>query len=245
MLESLIGRASRSRALATNAIRALLAVVFVASPTQGELLREPRPLAGIDSVVLNAIGDLEIVQGATESLVIEAEPRVLRRIATCVDRRTLTIETKGGFSTRERARFVLHVKTLTAIESGGSGSIHAGTINAERMRVTASGSSDVKIDELTAHMLDVDASGTSTIAIGGGSVDQARLRIAGAAGYTTPRLRVGEADVDAEGSADVVAFIDKSLSVAVGGAARVTYRGNPRLTQQVDGASIVVREQGD
>ena len=235
---------ARRRAVARRVVQAIVAVAFIASPTYGELLREPRALVGVDRVVLATAGDLEITQGSDESLIVEAEPRVLQRITTRVDGTTLTIDTNGrGFVTREPVRFVLRVKRLEAIESVASGSVHVGTLNTDQMRISLNGATDIRIDALTARTLTVDASGAGSIAIDAGRVEHASLHIKGSVEYAAPRMHAREATIDVDGSADVTTAVDKSLSVTVRGAARVAYSGNPKLVERIEGAGVV--EQRD
>src|SRR5512134_146274 len=91
-----------------------LALGLASSPSHAESAREPRPVSGIDRVVLRTVGDLEITQGAEEALVVEAEPRVLRRITTEVSGRTLTIDIQGSVSTRQPIRYLLRLKNASA-----------------------------------------------------------------------------------------------------------------------------------
>ena len=61
------------------------------------VVTEEREVEGFREVVFAAIGELMVEQGSTESLVIEAESNVLRRIRTEVRGETLHIEMQSTF----------------------------------------------------------------------------------------------------------------------------------------------------
>lgn len=235
----------RNRAFARFASASAIALGLAASSAwSAELARDPRPVSGIDRVVLRTVGNLEIRQGAEEALVVEAEPKVIARITTKMSGGTLTIDSSGGgFSTREPVRFVLQVKRLGAIESSASGSIHATALTADRLQLALSGSGEMRIDELTARTLSVEGSGAGTITIGPGHVDRAEIRMSGSGEYAAPELRAIDARVDVDGSAEAVVAVDRSLAASVGGAGRIGYRGNPALTRRVGGAGSIEREE--
>ncbi len=96
----------------------------------GNIVTETRAISNVNSLAFSGLGEIIIVQGGSESLVIEAEDNIMPHIRTDVRSGVLQI----GF---ERAnwqnviiptktiRFTLSVKDLTAIESSGLGSIQA------------------------------------------------------------------------------------------------------------------------
>ena len=88
-----------------------------------DVARESRSVAGFDRVELRAIGELVIDQGATESLVIEAEKSLVPKISTEVKGGTLYFDfTERQISTQKPIRYFLTIKNLTSVTSVGSGS---------------------------------------------------------------------------------------------------------------------------
>ena len=120
-----VATAKSNRHAANIALAVAFSLALAASPSYAELARQDRAVASIDRVVLRAAGELEIMQGSEESLVVETEPRLLPEVDATVDHGTLTIDLKAdNIRTREPLRYVLHVKRLEAIEIAGSGKIH-------------------------------------------------------------------------------------------------------------------------
>ena len=235
-------RRRRKQLVARVTVRVALALAVAASPSYAELAREPRPLGPIDHVALKTVGDLEIAQGTEESLVVEAEPKVLARIRTTVSNGTLTIDTNGSFSTREPVRYVLKVTRIAAIETSSTGSIHATPLAAEKLRLVVSGSGEMRIDGVNAAALSVDASGAGTIAVASGKVDRATIRLTGAAEYVAPHLQTREASIDADGSAQAIVAVEKSLAVSARGSAQVGYSGSAVVTENLEGVAWLQRK---
>ena len=114
----------------------------------GRVMQEKRDVQGFSQVRLASVGDLNIVQGDSESLTVEAEDNILPRIQTVVEGGTLVIRTERGVSLSPTAtiRYTLVVRELTDLELSGSGNIRTAPIRSQDLRVRISGSGDVRLD---------------------------------------------------------------------------------------------------
>jgi hypothetical protein len=196
---------------------------------------EVRDVRDFQEVALEGVGTLVIAQGDTESLTIDAEPKVLRRIETEVVNGKLTIRPDRSFKTREPITYSLTVKQLTGIELAGAGRVEAAQLSADQFRIAANGAGAVAIDNLTANTLDVTAAGNVQAALAG-TVDSQTVVISDAAKYAAANLTSRLASVTASGAAQIAVNVSESLDAHVSGAARVEYSGDPDLTEDVSGA---------
>lgn len=101
----------------------------------GDTARESRPISGVNQVVLRGVGDLILTQSDLESLVVEAEPKLLPRISTEVRSGVLYLDfNEKQISTRHPIRFYLSVINLHRIQSEGSGEIQSGKLRVGYLR---------------------------------------------------------------------------------------------------------------
>jgi hypothetical protein len=196
---------------------------------------EARDVSDFQEVALEGVGTLMIEQGATESLTIEAEPKVLKRIETEVHNGRLTIRPDRSFKTREPITYFLTVKQLTGLELAGAGRIEVAQLSTDQLRVNGSGAGAVIMDNLTANSLEVTASGNVQAELAG-SVDSQTVSISDAATYAAAELRSRLASVTASGASQVTVNVTEGLDARVSGVARVEYIGDPAVTEDVSAA---------
>lgn len=204
-------------------------------PVADDLRGEVRDVRDFQEVSLEGVGTLIIEQGDTESLTIEAEPRVLNRIETVVRDGKLIIRPDRSFETREPITYFLTVEELSGIELAGAGRIEASQLSADQFRLTGSGAGTVVIDELIANELDVMASGNLKAELAG-AVDTQTVTVSDAGSYAAADLSSRVASITASGASQAIINVSESLDASVSGAARVEYIGDPAVTQDVSAA---------
>ena len=197
-----------------------------------------RPVSGFDRVSLQGVGTLVIEQGDTESLTIDAEPRVLRRIETEVQDGTLYIRPDRGFKTREAITYSLTVDDLTGIELSGAGQVQAQRLETDDFSLNVSGAGSVAIDELVAETLGVEATGNASITLGG-SVDSQTVTFGQAGTYDAANLESRVATVTVDGAAQAIVNVSESLEASASGASNIVYYGNPSVSESTSGVGRV------
>ena len=201
---------------------------------------EVREVRDFQEVSLEGIGTLLITQGETESLTIEAEPKVLDRIATEVRRGKLTIRPARSFKTDKPVIYHLTVKQLSSIELSGAGRVEADSLTADQLRLSVQQGGAVSIADLTANALEVDAQGNAQIELAG-AVDQQTVSLTGAGAYAAAELASRVASVSVDGAAQATVNVSERLQASAGGASKVMYIGNPQIQQQTSAAGSVVK----
>jgi Putative auto-transporter adhesin, head GIN domain/SnoaL-like polyketide cyclase len=207
----------------------------VEEPVTEDERGEVRDVRDFQEVALEGVGTLMIEQGDTESLSIQAEPRVLRRIETAVSNGRLTIRPDRSFTTREPITYFLTVKQLTGIELAGAGRIEAGQLSTDQLLLNGRGAGAVIIDDLIANTLEVTASGNMQAELAG-AVDSQTVTLSDAAGYSAANLSSRIASITASGASHAIVNVSESLDARVSGASRVEYIGAPAVTQDVSAA---------
>jgi hypothetical protein len=217
-----------------GAIGAAAAVPPTEEPVTDDGRGEVREVSDFQEVALEGVGTLLIEQGETESLTIDAEPKVLQRIETEVSNGRLTIRPDRSFETSEPITYHLTVKQLIGIALAGAGRVEAAQLSSDQFRIDGSGAGAIVIDNLTANTLGVTAAGNVQAELAG-TVDSQTVTVSGTARYAAGDLVSRLASVTASGTAQATVNVSESLDAHVSQAARVEYIGDPAVTEDVSG----------
>jgi hypothetical protein len=205
---------------------------------------ETRSVADFDEVVFAVPGEVSINQGPRETLTLEAEPAVLRKITTEVRGRRLLIGlAPGRIETQQPIRMKLGVRTLRAFESRTAGAISIGPLSSDTLALVLAGGSAIHLDRLdNALSLDVRITGAGEVAVGGGTVTAQKVAITGMGTYTAPKLASERAEVAIDGQGEVQLAASTTLAVRIGGMGNVRYRGNPAVTRSIRGIGSIEKD---
>jgi hypothetical protein len=204
----------------------------------GVTVSETREVSNFDRVELKSIGELTIIQGEPESLTIEAESNIVRRIQTEVWGGTLTIEFTGGglgdVIPTESIRYELTMKDISGIKLSGAGRIYSASIATRNLDLDVSGVGDVIIDNLEANDLDVDLTGAGTIDVAGKIGDQ-EIKLSSVGNYSAGGLESNRARVTLSGAGTATLWVTEELDVGISGVGSVDYYGDPVVSQDISG----------
>ncbi len=209
-------------------------------PALPETGGESRDVRDFQEVELQGIGTLRLTQADTESLTIEAEPRLLRRIETTVRNGRLIIRPTRPIRTHEQIIYNLTLKQLTALDISGAGQAEAAQITGDRIHLGLSGAGAIAINALTATTLDVAVSGNGVCALTG-TVDSQTVVLSGASRYEAADLASNVGSVVVQGAAKATVRVSGTLNVQISGAGQVDYIGDPAITQQITGVGRLTK----
>ncbi len=199
---------------------------------------EVREVRDFQELEVQGTGTVVLRQGDVESLTIEAEEKVLNRIASEVRRGRLTISPSRSFNTKEPITYYLTAPRLTYIALSGSTRLEADAFTADQLQMTLEGTASVAIANLTAQVLDVEAIGSGRIDLAG-TVDQQTVSIGGTGTYNAAELASRVAGVSVDGTAQATVNVSESLNASASGTGRVMYVGNPEVQEQTSGVGSV------
>ena len=201
-----------------------------------------REVSDFQELELDGIGTLILQQGDVESLTIEAEEKVLNRIATEVRRGQLVIQPDRSFRTDEPVTYYLTARRLTSIDVSGSARVEGTDFTADTLHLSATGSSAIAISNLTVTALDVEGSGSAGFELGG-TVDEQKVALNGTGTYAAQNLASRVATVVTDAASQAVVQVSESLSASAGGASHITFLGNPQVQQQTSAAGRITQVQ--
>lgn len=238
--------------LVVFAVPVLAAVVATgyAPPAAGEdSQQETRALSGFRRIDINGQVNVTLVQGATESVTIDAPPASLARIHTEVHGETLVVDVSESrsvwqwFSGRSAGRtpnVTIRLRELDRLEAAGAVTVDAASLRSNSLVLDLAGACTLKFADLQATSLRLDGSGAIKIDIGG-KVARQKVDLSGASSYQAEGLLSSDAVVDVSGAGKAVVNASNSLAVEISGAGKVEYLGDPQLKQSISGFGKVTR----
>lgn len=219
----------------------LTAARFISSEADAaDVVRQERPVAAFDRVVVSGAFDVAITQGTREQLYVTAEPRLMDKIVTRIEKRALIIEAVGSFNTDKTLRVDVTLRELRHLEASGSVDIKIDKLRAGALEIALSGSAGLKAGRLALDSLNLQISGSASAQLGGSTGSQV-VQLKGSADYQAEGLDSASARVAASGSATAAVKVRESLEANLSGSADLTYFGNPKVRQSVGDAASLER----
>jgi len=214
----------------------------------GPVETEHRSLPPFRRIVVDGFAEVTLVQGGAESASVSAPSSQLSSFRTEVSDGTLTVVNTqarsgwGAFFGRgaRHARVTVTFRDLESIDTSGAVKVRADRLRTEHLTLTGSGATYVRIADLDAKSLAVSGSGAMKVELGGRATEQ-KIDLSGAADYRAADLASDDARISVSGAGRVVVQVRRTLDVGLSGAASVEYIGNPKVTEEVNGAGRIKR----
>ncbi len=206
---------------------------------------EERVVSSFSSVDVRGAMKVNVSQGATKKVQIEADENLIEYIEIKQEGEKLIIKTRDGYNLDPTGDMRVYItaplfKSLNV--SGACDIIGQGKIdNGENMKMHVSGAGDIKM-EVDAPALDVEISGSGTVNLKGETKDF-DLELSGAANAHCYDLLSENTKVVISGAGDAEVYASVKLNAHVSGAGAVSYKGNAtNVSQHVSGAGSVTKK---
>lgn len=185
---------------------------------------EVRTVGPFAEVELQGSGTVTIQRGEREALTIEADEAVLPYLTSEVVGRRLVLAMRRNSPVRPKRDpvYALTVVALDTLILSGSGQISYEAVDAERLRVTLSGSGAIRL---------------------AGQSHRQEVTLSGSGSYHAADLTSRDAHITISGSGAVDVSVTDTLDVTISGSGSVTYRGDPALTQRISGSGHLQRQR--
>jgi hypothetical protein len=206
----------------------------------GVQAEESREVSDFTKVSLESFGDMEIVQGSSESLVVIADDNLLPYIKTEVSNGKLIITTERGvaISPKTTIRYQLQVKNLEEVRISGAGSVQVASLETSGLELVTSGAGSFKVEDLQADQFSGVISGAGSITASG-KVDGLNITISGAGSFNGADLESRQAEVRISGLGKATVWVSEILETNISGAGSISYYGSPDVSEHNSGAGIV------
>jgi hypothetical protein len=194
-----------------------------------------------------SIGDVTIVQGESEGLVVDAPDSVKARLRSRVQNGVLEIWHEnswwdwldiglwGGVS----IHYHLNVRSLESIHVAGASNIRADELRVPRLEIDHNGLGNLTIGVLETNDLSVHMGGLGNLEIKGGHAGQQAVDQSGAGSYRAGRLASRTASVNLSGLGSASVWVSDSLDAHVSGLGSIDYFGSPQVNKSVSGLGSI------
>ena len=188
----------------------------------GNIITQARSVSGYTSISFSGADELNITQGATESLNITTDDNLMEYIETTVENGVLKIEFREGVSLdpSDTITFDVAVIELNSIFFSGAGTIQADALN------------------VVADTFNFTVSGVANCVIVGQAIHQ-NIIISGTCTYEASGFESTSAAVSLSGVGDLTLWVSDNLDVIISGVGNVYYWGSPVTNINVSGTGKV------
>lgn len=258
---------ARGRTPGVLAAVALLAVLLTGcvQVLVGSLDLETREFdfAGFTRIEVGSAFDVEVSRAEDYLVTITLNENLFDRLDISQHGETLVIRMKPGFSFRRSThRASISLPDLQGLElSGASRGRVTGFSSTRPLQLGLSGASSLELDNVTAGDTRFDVSGassvTGSISIASGDFDisgassvhlegraaDIDLALSGASSARLDSFPVVNASVHISGASNAAVEVSGNLDIAVSGASRLVYGGNPTVRRISVSSGSVVRQE--
>jgi len=185
-----------------------------------------RDLAAFHQIAIDLPCKIELVQGTSEGVAIEADDNLLPLIETVVKNGQLTIKAPKGVNLTGRAQIQITVnaRDVDALSLAGSAQLQAARLQSPKLAGSIAGSGRISIKDLQSKDLSVSIAGSGRFEAQG-TATAMDVSIAGSGDVNTARLAAQDVNISIAGSGDATVWARKALSVSIVGSGNVQYYG--------------------
>ena len=218
----------------------LLPVNNITVRGSGKVVSEIRTVKGIDRVDLATLGELQIIQGEEEELVVSAEDNLLPHLITTVRDSTLEIRSEENVNVlpTHKVTYTLKVKNISSLSVSSSGSIYVDKLDSQKLEISVSSSGDIRIGNLAASDLRVRISSSGNVILKGRVVSQ-DVRISSSGNYLATDLQSQSAYVNISSSGNARIWVNGDLGIQLSSSGNVDYYGDPQVASKASSSGQV------
>jgi len=231
----------------TSLVMFAIALLLTDAPLMAQSLRgngnmqtQDRKVSGFKGINVSGGFSVEVTQGNSESLRIEAEENLLDNIKTEVRNGVLHIYNEDGISTNKGMKAYITLRELNRVDiSGGVKVVGKSAFKTDALRLDMSGASKVTMD-INTDELKADMSGASKVELMG-RADNVTMGMSGASKVEAADLQAKNVRVEASGASKVRVYATETLDIDASGATVVAYKGSPTITAETSSASKITK----
>jgi hypothetical protein len=209
---------------------------------KSEVKKETREVSNFSSISLSVSADVILVQGSPQKVVLEGEADDLKNTLTEVDGSRLEIKRKSWNFDNNKIKVYITVAEINGLTVSGSGSIISeGSVKTEDLKLTVTGSGDIKLYNLKATFIKSVVSGSGDISIDGKDCkpDEQILTVTGSGDIHAENVVTKQIKVNVTGSGSCKINATEKIDANVTGSGDIYYRGGAIIDAHVTGSGKV------
>lgn len=207
----------------------------------GNIIRNSRHIGDFTNVYVDGIADVYVMQGNSDSIVIETDDNIAYLINTNLHNSTLYIDNTKSICP-SKFNIYLTMKDIRLFDIDGTGSlVNITPIETDALTLNGDGTGDITFTDCTIGTLIVRMDGTADVKATGmvGILD---ADLDGTGDIDMLGLQAVSADVTTDGTGDIRVWAVQKLKAVVNGTGDIFYKGNPEeLHTEVNGTGKIIR----
>lgn len=212
----------------------------------GNVISETRPVSDFERIEVDGAGEVTIIQGTSEGLVIEAEDNILPNITSEVRNGTLEIgyekeSWKDSIIPSKTIKYTITVIDLEKITINGAVQLKNASLETDSFDLKVNGAGEFKFEAIKVDELVVDISGGASVNFAGTSTSQ-EVVINGAGNYEAEDLLSTDTEITFNGAGNASVWATGSLDMEINGAGNIDYYGLPQVTQKITGLGNITHK---
>ena len=224
---------------------ALLTIFSISCDTEdpGPLQEDRKdfPIIDFDRLEMGSGLNIKVEQSNTYGIQVRGDRRNVDDLEVYKSGSTLIVKFEDNNNRKHQTYITITMPRLEAVNfSGACVSKVTGFQSDDDIEFILSGASVAQLDA-DYDEVNVSLSGASSLAMSGAG-DQIHADVSGASVLTAFDYLVREADITVAGASSGKINVDEQLRAKASGASSLLYRGNPSVTSEVSGASVVQKD---
>lgn len=208
----------------------------------GKIVKQSREVGHFTGLALSMAGEVEVRLGNTESVTIETDDNLQALVETVVEKGTLRVRpVKRDLQLDTRnLKIVVQAKSLDRISVGGSGTVDAENLKAEKLQFDVGGSGSINVRGMESEAVSVSLGGSGSLKASG-NTERLQISIGGSGKVQTGQLAARDVSVSIGGSGQATVSAKQSLNLSVAGSGDIGYYGDPQISKTIMGSGSVKR----
>lgn len=209
----------------------------------GNIITETRTTGDFTAVSVGGAYEVEIKNGSSTEVRVEADDNIIHDIETTVSGHTLNIRTRDGVNFNNgHYKIYIIAPYITKINSSGAASVGIkNTLKSnDKITLEASGAAEIN-GEVDAPEIATEASGAANIKLSGRTRDY-NAEASGSGSIKTSDLMSERTTVHASGAASAHVYASVQLNANADGAAGIYYKGAASVSQKTSGAANIKKD---
>ena len=224
----------------------LMLALITNTASAEKIAKEDRELAAFNEISLRLHANIHLVQGKTQSVILEAQESALKEIITEVKGRMLVIreDIKSKWTSSKslgNVNIYITIPDIQALSISGSGDIFAeDKIKSVIIDLAISGSGNIRLAKLEADKVKAVISGSGDIVISSKkTADNFEARISGSGNIKASQFPVMNSSIKIAGSGSFSTHTTDKLIVRIAGSGDVHYKGGPAIDSKIIGSGRI------
>ena len=205
----------------------------------GKVVKEERKVSDFEALDVSMGVEVLVTQDSIDKVVVEVDSNLLKVLKTRVSGDVLKIYLEEGVFHAKSLKVYVTVRKLRSVETGSGSNVKSeNKINAEKLKLSTSSGSGIKM-EVNCGQVTAESSSGSNLTVSG-TAQSLKANTSSGAGINASELVADMGDLSASSGSHLKAQVAKEVKAHASSGASITVAGNPavRDTDSSSGGSV-------